>query len=149
MAALIRRQRGRRQQGAELVEFAFVLPLLLFLIAGIIDFGFLFQGYEVITNAAREGARVGVLPGYADADIQSRVASYVTTSGLTGTATATVAHRSVPTGTGPNVSVVDVTVTYPYTMSVLGPIGSLFGGSFGTVTLTSTATMRTEAGAGS
>ena len=31
---------------------------------GIIDFGFLFQHYEVVTNAAREGARVAILPGY-------------------------------------------------------------------------------------
>ena len=31
---------------------------------GIIDFGFLFQRYEVVTNAAREGARVAILPGY-------------------------------------------------------------------------------------
>ena len=29
------------------------------------DFGFLFRNWEVVTNAAREGARVGVLPAYA------------------------------------------------------------------------------------
>lgn len=126
-----------------------MLPVLLLVVAGIIDFGFLFQGYEVITNAAREGARVGVLPGYAAADVEARVQSYVAASGLPNTATVTVANQSLPTGTGPNVKVVDVTVTYPYNMAVLGPIGSLFGGSFGTVTLTATSIMRTESGAGS
>ncbi len=39
--------------------------MLLLIGFGILDFGILFQRYEVITNAAREGARVAVLPGYA------------------------------------------------------------------------------------
>ncbi len=51
------------ERGAELVEFAFVFPTLLLVMLGIIDFGFLFQRYEVVTNAAREGARVAILPG--------------------------------------------------------------------------------------
>ena len=41
-----------------------VLPLLLLVLFGIIDFGFMFQRYVVLTNAAMEGARVGILPGY-------------------------------------------------------------------------------------
>ena len=45
-----------------------VLPLLLLMLFGIIDFGFMFQRYVVLTNAAMEGARVGILPGYSDAD---------------------------------------------------------------------------------
>ena len=39
------------------------MPLLLVLIAGIVDFALMFQAYEVVTNAAREGARLRVLPG--------------------------------------------------------------------------------------
>ena len=46
----------REERGAALVEFALALPLLLVVIAGIVDFGFTLQRYEVITNAAREGA---------------------------------------------------------------------------------------------
>ena len=41
-----------------------MFPTLLLVMLGIIDFGFLFQRYEVVTNAAREGARVAILPGY-------------------------------------------------------------------------------------
>ena len=52
------------QRGAELIEMAIVTPILLMILAGIFDFGFLFRGWEVVTNAAREGARVGVLPDY-------------------------------------------------------------------------------------
>ena len=58
---LQKRRRGER--GAALVEFALAVPLLLVVIAGIVDFGFAFQRYEVITNAAREGARMATLPG--------------------------------------------------------------------------------------
>ena len=54
----------RSERGAELIEFALVFPTLLLVMLGIIDFGFLFQRYEVVTNAAREGARVAILPGY-------------------------------------------------------------------------------------
>ncbi len=56
---------------------ALVLPILLMIFAGIIDFGFMFQRYEVVTNAAREGARMGTLPGYSQTDIQNRVENYL------------------------------------------------------------------------
>ena len=52
-------------KGAELIEFALVFPLLLLVMFGIMDFGLLFQRYETVTNAAREGARIAVLPDYA------------------------------------------------------------------------------------
>ena len=71
--------RGRSEDGAQLVEFALVLPLLLLVVLGIAEFGFMFQRYEVVTNAAREGARLAVLPGYTDADVQARVAAYLST----------------------------------------------------------------------
>ncbi len=64
MQRLRLRRRGRREDGAELIELAIVLPILLLVVAAIIDFGFLFQRYEAVTNAAREGARIAVLPGY-------------------------------------------------------------------------------------
>ena len=67
-------KRGRSEDGAQLVEFALVLPLLLLVVLGIAEFGFIFQRYEVITNAAREGARLAVLPGYTTADVEARVA---------------------------------------------------------------------------
>ena len=47
---------GVARAGAELIEFAIVAPILLLLIAGIVDFGMMFRTYEAVTNAAREGA---------------------------------------------------------------------------------------------
>jgi hypothetical protein len=48
------------QNGAAMVEFAIVLPLLLILICGVIEFGVMFYDKAVITNASREGARAGI-----------------------------------------------------------------------------------------
>ena len=70
MATRVRPFVPRGEGGNALVEFALVLPLLMLVFAGIVDFGFLFQRYEVITNAAREGARLAVLPGYGTTDVQ-------------------------------------------------------------------------------
>ena len=54
---------------------ALAMPLLMLIVLGIMDFGLMFQQYEVLTNAAREGARIAVLPNYSDADVQARVTS--------------------------------------------------------------------------
>lgn len=57
-------QRGQRdhERGAELVEMAFVLPLLLTLLIGMFWAGRAYNIYETITRAAREGARVAAVP---------------------------------------------------------------------------------------
>lgn len=51
----------KKRKGQSLVEFALILPLLLFLIMGIIQFGLVLSGYVTVSNAAREGARVGII----------------------------------------------------------------------------------------
>jgi hypothetical protein len=48
------------ESGAALVEFAIVLPFLLLLLFGIVEFGLLFYNKQVLTNASREGARAGI-----------------------------------------------------------------------------------------
>ena len=49
----------RREGGQSLVETAVVFPILVLLLAAIVDFGRAFDAYIVLTNAAREGARFG------------------------------------------------------------------------------------------
>ncbi len=56
------------KRGQSLVETAIVLPLVLLLLMGIIDFGFLFNNYIILSNASREAARKGSL-GATDAEI--------------------------------------------------------------------------------
>ena len=53
----------RLQTGSNIVEFAFILPLLLVLVSGIVDLGLALYDKAVITNAAREGARFGMVFG--------------------------------------------------------------------------------------
>lgn len=60
--ASFRNLRRRGERGAELVEMAFVLPLLLTLLIGIFWAARAYNIYETITRAAREGARVAVVP---------------------------------------------------------------------------------------
>jgi len=142
MASVV--ERWADESGAELIEFALVFPLLLLVFLGIIDFGLLFQKYEVVTNAAREGARVAVLPGYVDADVQFRVSQYLTASGLTGPAVTTVgAEQILPVG-AQCISVRPVTVAYPYTYSFVAGIATYFGGDFALTNLRATAAMRNE-----
>jgi len=142
----LRPGRGAGERGAELVELAITLPLLLFLIAGIVNFAFLFQSFEVVTNAAREGARIRVLPGYSNADAQGRVASYVTAAGLAGTPTTTVTPVSIsPGGGGAPFAGVRVSVSYTHPYSFIGPMATLIGGTFAaSKTFTVSSTMRSE-----
>ena len=51
----------RNKRGQALVEFAFILPFLLVIVGGIVDFGLAFFVGQVIENAAREGARAGAV----------------------------------------------------------------------------------------
>lgn len=137
-------RRLRPQRGAELIEFALVLPLLLVVIAGIVDFGFLFQRYVVVNNAAREGARVAILPNYTAANASARVTAYVREG---------VGDQTLPVNTTVNTvlncvgtdSCREVTVQVQHRYLILGPIMGLIGsGSFDSVTLTARSTMRVE-----
>lgn len=116
--AITLRRRLRGARGAELIELALILPLLLVLIGGIVDFAFMFQAFEVINNAAREGARVIVLPGYTNTDVQNRVQAYLTAAGLPATPATVVTQINL--GTGPTAArAFEVQVTYVHQFTML------------------------------
>ena len=58
-------KRLKLQTGSNIVEFALILPLLLILVSGIVDLGLALYDKALITNAAREGARFGMVFGEA------------------------------------------------------------------------------------
>lgn len=131
---------GRRERGAVAVEMAIVLPLLLLIIAGMIDLGRLFFVQTMVTNAAREGARMKAL-GYNNTDATTRVTnSSPGLAALGGPVTVTyVACPSSPTPT----TGASATVSAPlFDWLVLGNIASLFGATPVAPDPTSTATMR-------
>ncbi len=142
------RNRLRQERGAELIEMALVLPLLLLIIMGIIDFGFMFREMNVVTNAAREGARTGILPSYDDADIDARVQQYMNAAGVNVTCPSAdclvlkpVIDVTAPSGT---FQARDVRVTIFHDWTFLSPISAMFGGSFSSVALSGRAVMRVE-----
>ena len=53
-----KRARARGQQGTALLEFAFVFPLLMTLLIGIVEFGVVFSNYVALTNATSLGAQL-------------------------------------------------------------------------------------------
>jgi hypothetical protein len=132
----MRRWRGRGESGQSLVEFAMVLPLLLVILFAIIDFGRIYQANVSLTNAVREGARLGAVGG-TTAEVQARVRD--TASGLSPTVSVTPAARA-----GDSV-VVNATATVPL-ITPLGSLLSLIGGGSmsSSFTLNATANMRLE-----
>jgi TadE-like protein len=156
MASLNVRRRFMCERGSQLIEFAFVAPLLLVVVFGIANFGLMFQRYEVLTNAAREGARIAALPGYCAgatppdcSDVTNRVNEYLSGSGITGHSTAYLAPQAVNVG-GACITLTGATVSYTHTLIGLGGVVKLITPSntgFFTKTLTATARMRYEGGA--
>ena len=143
--------RRNGERGAALVEVAITVPILLLISVGIFEFGRLYQTWQVVTNAAREGARIAVLPGANAANVQTRVKEYLQKGQLGRHASATVAvnpNSAVSLGAAGTASASLVTVTYPFDFAVLNPVarlvspGTTLGGS--TLNLTASAEMRNE-----
>ncbi len=134
-----------RRSGQNLVEFAMVTVLLLAIVLGIVEFGRVWMTFQVVTNASREGARLGSLPaGFTTTgDVTSRVNNYLTSANLdTGRATVNVTGVNGSTGTD-----VVVTVGYAVDLMFLGPVLTLIDSSStmpGSIQLQARATMRNE-----
>ena len=126
--------RRRSSRGAAAVEFALVVPLLLLLVMGIIDFGWMLMKSNLLNNAARDAARIASLGGsYAEVDTTldaeltsagidlgdvTEVISCSNTSGASCNGSAASYTTNVASGT-------TVMVTVSYTHQWLTPIGSL------------------------
>ena len=73
---------SNNRKGTAIVEFAFVLPVLLLIFMGIIEFSLALYDKAVLTNASREGARAGIVsksPRVPDGDIRTVVKNYCQT----------------------------------------------------------------------
>lgn len=125
--------------GQALVEFALVLPVMLLMLFALVDFGRGFYSWLIVTNAAREGARVGATQKPLT-DIQQRItdsAAGIDTSDLTITVTNVQGPRGQP-----------IVVDLSYDFTFVTPIGNILnlmsGGTLNAPTITSTASMRLE-----
>jgi Flp pilus assembly protein TadG len=79
---------GRARRGAAAVELAVVLPLLIVLVLGCVDFGRFASSYIAVTNAARAGAGYGIMNNYTSSTLttwQSGIVSAARAEGFLGT----------------------------------------------------------------
>ena len=138
-------KRLRNQRGAALLETAVTLPLVLLVSVSIFEFGRAYQTWQVLTNAAREGARVSVLEAYTDAQVTTTVRNYLTGGRLTNAASASITVvRNVPFGA---TTASRITVNYPFQFMVLSPVARLVRGNStvgAPLTMQSSALMRNE-----
>jgi len=117
-------RKRRAQAGTSIIEATIVLPLLLLLVFGIAEFGISFTRWNSLTNAVREGARVGVVfrapcnTAAVTTLVETTVADFADSSGIDPAGiTTTVAGACDPTGTP-----LTVTATVPYNYIALSAL---------------------------
>jgi Flp pilus assembly protein TadG len=113
-----RKEKVRR--GAVAIEFALVLPVLLSVVFGVLDFGRAIMAIDLMNNVARAGARTGALSGKSNTDITTVVDNALSTASLPARGTsATVLTIAVNGNTSADVSTaatddqVSVTISAP------------------------------------
>jgi Flp pilus assembly protein TadG len=122
--------------GVALIEFAFVLPILLVLAMGMLDFGRAFHTKSLLDQAAREGARVAVVTSPDPDIVTDRVNAVLASGGIVPTSVTVV---------GPDAANM-VTVTVQATFTFVTPgVFALVGGSYGnTIPMAGQTVMRFE-----
>ena len=140
-------KRLRGEKGTALLEAAITVPIILLISVGIFEFGRAYQTWQVLTNAAREGARVAVINGSTDDQVKSRVRDYMVNGGIPDASTdfvsinRNVALSGVDTGS-------QIQIAYPFQFIVLNPVVRLVAPGNTTtgapITMHSTALMRNE-----
>ncbi len=125
------------RSGVAVVEFAIVAPVFVLFVMGMIEVSRGLMIQEVITNAAREGARAAVVESSTTSTVTSAVQTYLTAANVpTSAATITVTIPAVRYN-----NFATVTVSVPYSKVSWVPVPKYLG----SITLTATSTMRCEA----
>lgn len=136
-----------KERGAALIETAITIPIILLVSVSIFEFGRAYQTWQVLTNAAREGARVSIIAGKTDDQVSTAVRDYMDIGGLRLARDSSVTislERNVTVG---GTSMSRITVNYPYTFMVLNGVIRLVtpGSKTGEpITMSAAAVMRNE-----
>ncbi len=139
----------QRDRGQSLVEFVLVLPILLVMIFGIIEFANAWRTAQLLTNTAREVARQAILPNAVYGDVRDTANSRLTSAGLDVSKANILVGMCTTSGLSCSGRPDTVRISYPYRFQFFGPVlelmcGSGCGSRFGTINLSSTAIMRNE-----
>ena len=135
----LRPRKCNMRRGAAIVEFAVVAPILFILVFGMIDLGRGIMVQNLITNAARDGARAAVLEGADASTIETDIAAYLAASSVPG-ATATVTPN--PLSSAAQGAPVTVNVQVPFSAVSWLPASPFLQGKM----LEATVIMRKEVG---
>lgn len=134
----MRARPGTRGRGAAAVETALVLPILLFVLFGLVDFGRMYNLQLKLTEAAREGARAATVGQSASGRVTSFMAGTTTTTTVTyASPDGSVSYPSCPAAP----TIADATVTTTSTFQFITPmaaLASLFRGRFNDTAFTVT-----------
>jgi Flp pilus assembly protein TadG len=136
----------KNQRGSALIETAITIPIVLLVSIAVFEFGRAYQTWQVLTNAAREGARVAIIAGTTDQQVSDTVRNYLTTGRLTNPGAASInINRAVPFG---STTASSVTVNLPFSFIVLNPVARLVSSNStagnAPLTMQAVATMRNE-----
>jgi hypothetical protein len=119
-------KRFKSARGTAMIELALMLPLILFISVGIFEFGRAYETMQVLTNAAREGARVAVLPNQPTDIVKTRIKDYGRLGGLDiCDSCIVVTATSIAIGGTSTAPGSKVTVNYPFSFMVLQPVARL------------------------
>jgi Flp pilus assembly protein TadG len=109
-------------EGQAMVEFAIVLPLLMMLVFGIIQFGILFNNYMTLTDAVRAGAREAAVSRTAPDPVGSATARVQQAAADLDQADLVVTVTPSDSSTWTQGGDVTVQATYPYSINLLGVV---------------------------
>lgn len=138
------------ERGTALIEAALTIPILLLLTVGIFEVGRAYETWQVLSNAAREGARMAVTPNSDPDTVEALVHNYMADGQLSyeDAAAVTVNQGATIVVNGSTVGASLVTVDYPFQFIMLQPVVRLVvpGSNAGeAITMRATALMRNEA----
>jgi Flp pilus assembly protein TadG len=136
----MKKHSARSERGAALVEMAMVLPLLIVLLFGIMETGWLFSQHVELRHSSREAARIAAVSspdgnngGFDATDIRDRICD---TTGLSGDTLTEIALTSTGADIGDNATV-EITADYQSLTGLLDPI-------FGSITIDNSVDFRLE-----
>ena len=115
-AAAVRASAGRRRTGRSgvvAVEMALVVPILLMLTFGLIEYGWMFLKSQELTNTVRRGARVAIRADSTTSDVETAIADLMTTAGLSGSGYSVTITPSDVSGAAAG-DVIKVEISLPY-----------------------------------
>jgi Flp pilus assembly protein TadG len=133
---VVQAQGHPRRPGAAIVEFAVVVPVLVVLVFGMIEFSRLMMVEQILDNAAREGCRRAVMDNATTSDVTTTATNYLTNSGISGeTVTVSPDPSTASAGTA-----ITVLVSVPFNNVSWLPVPMFLGGT----TISASVVMRRE-----